>query len=418
MGFEVFEKVDWETYSVFKDKRVLSLSYIPNTIVCRDELEKTFARILVGGVGEGFLPPMIRVYGKTGSGKTVLLRSVLERFSKYKGDVFRFFYVNLKNCRTVFSAANAVLSEICGQRVPANLGLDKVFSKMWTEVAGLGERGELFLCFALDEVDSIFMDKHFDPSDFFYRFLRASSTFPELANVRMCLIAITNNPMVLEDGLDARVRSSMGSETIVFPSYSRDEIRMILECRVGQAFKEGVLEEGVLDYCAGIVAETGSDARKAVDLLRVSGEIANENRSKVTRKSVQAALERVEKDWIHDILRSIPNQSAVVVYLLAFTSVRRQGNKITTKNFLETYRIAKLDKGMKRLGERRVLDIINELETVGLISTWNVSRGRKGYIKEIVFNRDPQTILDFYESATSRLRLKALTAKSRSFLGS
>ena len=150
MDFEVFEKVDRERYSVFKDKGVLSLSYIPSVLVCREEEEKTFARILAGGVREGFLPPMIRVFGMTGSGKTVVVRSVLERFSRYKGDVFRFFYVNLKNCRTVCPAANGVLSAVCGRRVPVNLGLDSVFSELWIEVAGLRKGGGLFLCLFLD----------------------------------------------------------------------------------------------------------------------------------------------------------------------------------------------------------------------------------------------------------------------------
>lgn len=350
---------------------------------------------------------MVRVFGGVGSGKTVVVRSVLERFSHYKGDVFRFFYVNLKNCRTVFSAANAVLSAVCGRRLPVNLGLDSVFSELWSEVAGLRKNdGELFLCFVLDEVDSIFMDMHFDPSDFFYRFLRASSIYSELSKIRICLITITNNPMVLEDGLDARVKSSMGSEVIIFSSYSREELKKILESRVEDAFKQDVLENGVIDYCAEIVAEKGGDARKAVDLLRVSGEIANEKRSKVTRACVKAALEKVEKDWVHDLLRSLSPQTVLVTYLLAFVTARTE-KKITTRKIYEVYRKAKLDKGMKKVGERRVLDIIKELETIGLISTWNVSRGRRGYTKEITLNRDPQIILDFYESGIPGYRIKA-----------
>ena len=178
MDFEVFEKVDRDRYSVFRDKSLLSLSYVPSALVCRDEEEENLARILVGGVREGFLPPMIRVFGMPGSGKTVVVRSVLERFSQYKGDVFRFFYVNLKNCRTVFSAANGVLSAVCGRRVPVNLGLDSVFSELWVEVAGLRKKGGgLFLCLVLDEVDSIFMDKRFDPSDFFIGFCVLAAPF-------------------------------------------------------------------------------------------------------------------------------------------------------------------------------------------------------------------------------------------------
>ncbi|MCK4385790.1 MAG: cell division control protein Cdc6, partial [candidate division Zixibacteria bacterium] len=175
--------------------------------------------------------------------------------------------------------------------------------------------------------------------------------------------------MVLDDGLDARVKSSMGSEMLVFSSYSRKELGKILESRVEDAFVEGVLENGVVDFCAELVAEKGGDARKAVDLLRVSGEIANEKGSKVTRGCVEAALRRVEKDWVHDLLMSLAPQTAVVAYLLAFVTARTE-KKITTREIYDVYKKAELEKGMKKVGERRVLEIINELETIGLISTW------------------------------------------------
>lgn len=130
MDFSALEKDYQARRSVFRDKRVLSLSYVPSTLVCREKEEKALAKILVAGVNEGFLPPMIRIFGRTGTGKTVVVRSVLEKFSEYQGDVFRFFYVNLKNCRTVFSAANAILSAVCGRQVPVNLGLSCFFGDM------------------------------------------------------------------------------------------------------------------------------------------------------------------------------------------------------------------------------------------------------------------------------------------------
>jgi cell division control protein 6 len=108
------------------------------------------AGVLVNGVRENFLPPVIRVFGRPGTGKTVVVRNVLQGFQDYRGDVFRFFYVNLKKCRTVFSAANALLSGICGKVVPVNLGLDSVFSEIWHEVKGLKvgrERFFIWHCF-------------------------------------------------------------------------------------------------------------------------------------------------------------------------------------------------------------------------------------------------------------------------------
>jgi archaeal cell division control protein 6 len=394
---DLFERLEREDYSVFKNKRVLDLSFVPDVLVGRGFEEKKLARILVNGVREGFFPPMVRVFGNVGCGKTVVVRSVLERFLEYKGDVFRFFYVNLKNCRTVFSAANCVLSSVCGRRLPVNLGLDRVFSELWDEVLDLKKGDELFLCFVLDEVDSIFLDLHFDPSDFFYRFLRASSMVEGMENVRLCLITITNNPMVLENNLDSRVKSSMGNEVLVFRGYSKNELRKILENRAKEAFKSGVLDDGVLDFVAKVVADKGGDARKAIDLLRVSGEVACEKEGKVDEESVRVALGRVERDFVNDLLNGLSVQSKLIVYLLAFLSSKTD-RKITVSQLYKVYADANVDGAFKKVGQRRVLEIIKELETLGLVSSWSFSRGRRGFAKEIVLNRDPRIILDFFDS--------------------
>ena len=421
MAFKVFERMDEESYSVFRDKGVLSLSYVPEFLVCREKEEEYFAKILIRGVNENFLPPMVRVFGRTGSGKTAVVRSVLERFSRYRGKDFRWFYVNLKNCRTVFSASNAVLSAICGRRLPVNLGLDRVFAEIWSEVEALkGELDRLFVYLVLDEVDAIFMDKHFDPSDFFYRFLRRQFS-QEDPGVKLCLITITNNPHVLEDNLDGRVRSSMGGEMVMFPSYSRKELKEILDRRLSDAFKPDVVEEGVPDYCAELTAEKGGDARKAIDLLRVSGEIANEKESKVTTSCVKKALERVEKDWEEEILNDLPGHSAVILGFIAVLTLEKE--KISTRELYDSYRKAPSEwlgphapseKILKKLSERRVSGIVNELETAGLISTWNISRGRKGYRKEIKINMNPQNVLDFYEKRSKRFRFKLEIARASS----
>lgn len=405
LDFRLFERLDEEAYSVFEDKSLMSLSYVPDDLVCRDRQEEYFASMLTRGVAENFLPPMIRVFGRTGSGKTAVVRSVLERFSRYRGEVFRQFYVNLKSCRTVFSAGNALLSAICGRRVPVNLGFDRAFTEIWDELRGLkGEGGRLYVCLVLDEVDSIFMDKHFDPSDFFYRFIRPQMYLGDV-DIKICLVLITNNPLVLEDNLDARVKSSMGSEMIMFPRYSREELTEILRARLDGAFGPEMVEVGVVEECADLVAKKTGDARKAIDLLRVSGEIANELKTRVTVDCVQLAMERVERDWIQEELMDLKFNSAIILSCIAVLSIEKE--KTSTRELYYTYKNATIvgDKEkIRRLSERRILDIVKELASGGLISTWNVSKGRGGYGKEIKMNIDPQKVLDFYKQRSVKHR--------------
>ena len=396
VDYKIFDKVD--EYSVFKNKWLLDVSYVPDDLVSRIREEEYFAQVLTRGVREGFLPPMVRVFGRPGSGKTVVVCNVLGRFEEYVGGGFRYFYANLKGNRTVFSACNAVLSSISGKRVPSNFGLDRVFSEIWGQISELKGAGVSFFCLVLDEVDSVFLDKHYDPSDFFYRFLRYRLYLDD--DIKLCLVVITNNLRVLEENLDARVRSSMGSESIFFPPYSAEALRSILSSRLGDAFKVGMVEDGVVEYCSELVAGSTGDARKAIDLLRVSGEVANELNGLVTLDCVKTAFERVERDWVQEEIRELPLNPAIILGVITALSVHME-----TVTFSDLYRAYQkgdvidltAKSSVRVLSERSVLDLVNELETVGLISTWNVSRGRHGRRKEIKLNRDPESVLIYFE---------------------
>jgi len=274
--------------------------------------------------------------------------------------------------------------------------MDRVFDKIWGAVKGLKKGfGEVFVCLVLDEADSIFSDKHYDPSEFFYRFLRHQS-YLEDSDIKVCIVVIANNPGVLEERLDSRVKSSMGSEMIHFGGYSGIELEQILRSRVGVAFKRGFVDEGVVELCASLVSEHSGDARKAIDLLRVSGELANKRKSKVNPKCVHGALELVEKDYLWEMLKGLASYMKSVVMTIAFLTVK--GGEFSTQDLYKQYNkpvSAKSDEE-NHLSERRILDLVTELETIGVVSTWNVSKGRGGYGKQIRLNVDATSVLAFY----------------------
>lgn len=392
--FGVFRELIEGYVSPFRDKGKLSLGYVPSRVLHRGVEERFFARILVG-LREGFLPPMVRVYGRAGTGKTVVVRSVLERFERFVGEevgVVRSFYVNLRGCRSVFSATNAVLSAFSGRKLPNNVGLDRLFGEVWSVVKSLKEAGRgLFIFFILDEVDSVFLDKHYDPSEFFYRFLRYV-VYLDDPDIRVCLIAITNKPGVFDD-LDERVKSSMGSEALMFPTYKREELRDILAARAEEAFKPGALEEGVIDLCVALISKEFGDARRAVDLLRVTGEVAAELGSPtVTEEHVQDAWERVNRDWVNEMILDLPRNHRLVLSLIAHTLLSKR--YVTTGGAYSLYKESIERAGRAPLGERRYAEIINELSLMDLLDASIVSRGRYGRTKMITLRMNPMTVLD------------------------
>lgn len=392
-SFRIFREFK-QGKSVFVDKGGLSLDFVPDLLVHREVEERRLARVLMG-VADGYLPPMVRVFGRPGTGKTVVVKSVLERFRRFHGGSgFRYYYLNLRGCRTVFSAANAVLSALCGRRLPANLGLDRVFHEIWDEVRALKEGGKFFIVFALDEVDALFLDRHFDPSGFFYRFLRHQVYLGD-PDIRISLFAITNSPRVLES-LDGRVKSSMGSEVVMFPAYSKEEMTDILRSRAGEAFRPGALGEGVIELCAELVSEGFGDARRGIDLLRVCGEVADEAGSgRVGREHVEEAWGRVEREWVWEMIEDLAENAKTLLLLLAEASLGRE--RVTVKELYEMYKEHCSRRGVKPIGERRALDLVNEMDMLGIVEALNLSRGRYGYAKVAALRVDAEAVLDLLD---------------------
>ena len=146
--------------SVFADKGALDPLADPDEIVARDAQERHLARLL-NGVHEGYLPTTVSIYGPPGTGKTITTRRVCREFSA-RTDSVAVEYVNLKECRTLFSAANEILLELTGERAKAYVGLDGVFQAIWAALEDYPE----YTILILDEINHIAQDSNYDPNDF------------------------------------------------------------------------------------------------------------------------------------------------------------------------------------------------------------------------------------------------------------
>ena len=116
--------------NVFADRSVLDPLADPDTVVGREEQENALATLL-NGANEGYLPTTVSIYGPPGTGKTLTTRRVCTEFAA-RTEIVAVEYVNLKECRTLFSAANEIHHELTGKKRQAHNGLDGVFEGIWT----------------------------------------------------------------------------------------------------------------------------------------------------------------------------------------------------------------------------------------------------------------------------------------------
>jgi len=326
-----------ESPGVFRDKNVLTSNFIPKKITHREEQIKQLASVVAPAL-RGYRPNNVFVFGTVGTGKTItahfVMKELLEAAKKNKTAKIKTIYINCKMKKvadTEYRLFAQLLKEF-GCNVP-DTGL---------------------------------------PTDVLYRKKKA----------KLMIIGITND-LSFSDALDARVKSSLGEEEIIFPPYNAMQLRDILLERATMGFNDGVLEEAVINKCAAIAAQEHGDARRAIDLLRVAGEIAERNNeTKITEKHVDMAEQVIDMDRVTESVKSQPKQSQAVLYAI-IKSVEEKDHSLLTGDVYDAYKEICDVNGLKVLTQRRVGDLIAELDMLGIIHTKVISHGRYGRSREI-----------------------------------
>ncbi|AEC51570.1 cell division control protein 6 [Pyrococcus sp. NA2] len=387
---KLFEKL-LKARKIFKNKEVLRHSYTPKDLPHRHEQIETLAQILVP-VLKGETPSNIFVYGKTGTGKTVTVKFVTEELKKISAKYnipVEVIYINCEIVDTHYRVLANIVNHFkheTGIEVPlVGWPTDEVYAKL-KQVIDMKER---FVIIVLDEIDKL-VKKSGD--EVLYSLTRINT---ELKRAKVSVIGISND-LKFKEYLDPRVLSSLSEEEVVFPPYDANQLRDILMQRAEEAFYPGVLDEGVIPLCAALAAREHGDARKALDLLRVAGEIAErEGASKVTEKHVWKAQEKIEQDMMEEVIKTLPLQSKVLLY--AIVLLDEDGElPANTGEVYSVYRELCEYLDLEPLTQRRISDLINELDMLGIINAKVVSKGRYGRTKEIRLNVTPYKIRNVF----------------------
>jgi archaeal cell division control protein 6 len=357
--------------NLFKDREVLRHDYIPDKLPHREDQ----IRLL----GERVAPVLkdarcsnIFIYGKTGTGKTAVTKYVLshlEAKAKQYGAQVKFCYIN---CRMTGSEYRvfASLSQSVGMSIPfTGLSVGEVFDRFR---AGLDTSRILFII-VLDEVDAL-IKEHGDA--FMYELTRINET---LSKSKVSIIGISND-LRLKEFLDPRVFSSLSEEELVFRPYDAGELRNILLERSKLSFADGVLTDSALSFCSALAAAEHGDARRALDLLRVAGEVAERQGAKnITEEHVRQAEKHIEHNRVVEALKNLTLHSKLV--LLSVYHLNK--SNATTGEIYDVYNELCGEFGAGLLTQRRLGSLVNELDSMGLVNAKVVSMGRYGRTKKI-----------------------------------
>ena len=362
---------------LFLNKKVLQSNYTPEEIPHRDEQIRFVASVLAPALRLE-KPSNLFLYGKTGTGKTVCAHHVsaqLLSLAKEKDLPLQIVYLNCKLKRVADTEYRLIvqLAREFGLEIPATgLPTDEVYKLFLRHI----DTTPRLLILVLDEIDQL-VKKAGD--EILYNLTRINS---ELKHVELSIVGISND-LLFMDTVDPRVKSSLSEEELVFPPYNALQIQDILKQRGSLAFKEGIIGQGVVEKCAAYAAREHGDARRALELLRVAGELAErEARSVISLEHIDCAEEKIERDKVLDIVHTQPKQFQLTLFSI-LTLNEQPGGPIFTGDIYEIYKEYCSRIRLKPLTQRRISDIIAELDMLGIINARVISKGRYGRTREI-----------------------------------
>jgi len=351
--------------SLFLNREVLRPSYIPDVLPHREREITHLAEIFLPAL-KGEQPSNVFIYGKTGTGKTAVVKLVGSKLIEKGRETNRlidFIYINCEVVDTHYRLLQNIANQLINSwkdRIPfTGLPTDEVYLRL-REIMDEKKRVAIIV---LDEIDKLKGDEAL------YTLSRMNG---DLSNAKVSLVGISND-LKFTEFLDPRVKSSLGEENMVFYPYNAQELQDILEQRAKAALKPGVLSDSVIPLCAALAAREHGDARRALDLLRIAAELAErENAKKVTDRHVRKAMHKIELDHIAEVVKTLPLHSKILLLAILREEKKRKSMgmnlSLTTGEVYDTYCNMCKKMSIEPLTQRRVGDLISELDMLGIIT--------------------------------------------------
>ncbi|MDO5853142.1 MAG: orc1/cdc6 family replication initiation protein [Thermoplasmata archaeon] len=373
----IFTQYIQKRHSLVRNSKILQTTYIPDNLPHRKDKIDAIVEIIAPALN-GDKPSNILIIGKTGTGKTAVMNYIGKELRKADPQERNVCYIYI-NCEVndtaygiLYSISNQIIKDVNNKIPFTGWSIDKILATL-TEI--IDRENKVFVV-VLDEIDRS-IQKNGD--DIFYYLTTINEV---LQNSRVSIIGITNNAKFTEL-LSPKIKSRLGEEKLVFPPYNVTQLEDILSNRASAAFDEGVLDDDVIAYCAALSAQEMGDARRALELLRISAEIAERNGdSRVTSAHVRSARSKIEVDAIVEVIKTLTIHSKIL--LMGIIKNTESGmSTMTTGDAYSSYCAVCESIGQSVLTQRRITGLIQELDMLGVIHARLKSYGRTGRTKEI-----------------------------------
>ena len=371
--------------SIFRKRFALSTKYIPENLIARDQQINDIVNLVRPVLSQGE-PKNAMIFGKTGTGKTVVVKYVLKKLNdKMKSEHLNISSVFI-NCRAVntttriiFEILDVVAPDIKFQR--GGLPISEYYNLLWKEL----NQKQLSIIIVFDEID------HLKDYNILYNLSRAGENHNINIENSIGVIGISND-LFFGEKIEPRIVSSLSCRDFIFPPYDATQLIKILNDRAEIAFQNDVLDDAVIPVCAAYSAQEHGDARKALMILENAGEVAErKNEKKVREYHVKEGYEMLNIDCLLEMVKTLPLQSKVILY--SIIKLIQNKDRITTGEVENKYKEVGSVISCRILGRTSISKLIAELEMIGLINANIEYRGRYGKTRLISSCKESKKIM-------------------------
>lgn len=344
--------------------------------------------------------PDMLLSGPSGTGKSLTIQAVCEQITELCESRNKNFGVLSINCegpttadRAVYRLIKAAATDLgVNPEVPqTGVSTDQKLERLY-ELMRIHYDGVVFILDEIDMLEGPYQDAEYN--SLIYQLSRAR----KLADFDgpISLTTITNYADFRQD-LNSRAQSSYNPDDVFFDDYDATQLRNILYNRE-DAFEPDSLEDDVIPLVAAFGSQTHGDARKAIDLLRWAGELAERRGgNKVVETDVRDAQEKYTEDRKLRHISGISTQKKLSIYAVAATANYSKDHLewIPAGPAFKAYQFITGKMDTDQYSRETFVNHVTEQSTNGVLDFERRGKGRgRGVHMCFSLSEDPETVME------------------------
>ena len=394
---ELFDDIFKES-KIFSKREVLSPHYIPHNLLFRDKQMQDIAKCMAPSL-KGERGRNLFVYGKTGTGKTSCMKSVIDKIKGLPISKARISYINCRVYNSRYRILHKIVSDYLPLYAKRGYGVVDIYERV---ISWIEEDGKI-LVVVLDEIDVVK-----DLDDLVYTLTRANS---DMKAGGIAIVGISNK-VSFKEVLDPRSLSTLDENELVFSPYNSNELAQILKERIADGFKKGVVDQDAINLAAALAAKDSGDARLALKIITKAGELAEErNLQAVTSNEVTEAAKFAEEDIAYEVINTLPEHQRLIVYAIALLSLQGSRYKrlsetgdmyLFSGDIYDKYVSVSNSLQKEAKSSRWYRKFISDLDMQGIIISYESGKGIRGHTKLIKLAYPPEKIKESIEKTLAK----------------